>query len=225
VADSTLTRFSRNVVQAPPRRMTRSICCAPCAHRIRRSSGVILAAYSGSPTCGVGVGSGPARQRTSCSQPAATSSRRSSSAVIAAPIGTRTVSYTPPVSRPSSNCIRHTPVSASPASTARSTGAAPRQRGSSEKCEFTIGTSASTCGLISWPNATTTPNSMPLPSTSSTSWLTGSPRASAACFTGEGLSSPPRPRRLSTRVTTIATSWPAATRAVSDGTAIAGVPK
>ena len=33
--------------------------------------------------------------------------------------------------------MMHTPVSASPARIARSTGAAPRQRGSSEKCTFT----------------------------------------------------------------------------------------
>ena len=33
--------------------------------------------------------------------------------------------------------MTHTPVSVSPARIARSTGAAPRQRGSSEKCTFT----------------------------------------------------------------------------------------
>lgn len=38
----------------------------------------------------------------------------------------------------------HTPVVASPANNARSTGAAPRQRGKSEKCTLIIGNSAST---------------------------------------------------------------------------------
>ena len=40
-----------------------------------------------------------------------------------------------------------TPVTASPARIARSTGAAPRHRGRSEKCTLTIGTRSSTCGL------------------------------------------------------------------------------
>ena len=41
--------------------------------------------------------------------------------------------YTAPVSSSMSRSIRHTPVVASPARIARSTGAAPRQRGRSEK--------------------------------------------------------------------------------------------
>jgi hypothetical protein len=45
-------------------------------------------------------------------------------------------SSTGPVSRPFSICIRHTPVSLSPASIARWIGAAPRQRGSSDACTF-----------------------------------------------------------------------------------------
>ena len=47
----------------------------------------------------------------------------------------------------------------------------------------------------------------------------------AAAFTGLGITSLPRPRRLSTRVTTAATSKPACTSASSGGTAIAGVPR
>ena len=66
--------------------------------------------------------------------------------------------YTAPVSRPSSTSMRHTPVSESPARMARSTGAAPRHRGSNEKWMFTIGTAASTGGLMSPPNVTTTPS-------------------------------------------------------------------
>ena len=134
-------------------------------------------------------------------------------------------SSTPPVSSPTSTRMRHTPVSVSPASSARSTGAAPRQRGSNEKCRLTMGTRANTCGLISAPYATTTPRSHGASSTSSTACDTVSPRSSAACFTGLGESSLPRPRRLSARVITCATSTPASTRARSGGTAMAGVPR
>ena len=78
----------------------------------------------------------------------------------ASPIGTRRVAYTGPVSSPASSCITHTPVSASPARSARSTGAAPRQRGSSEKCTFTkpSGSASSNGTGSSCPNATTTPS-------------------------------------------------------------------
>ena len=49
-----------------------------------------------------------------------------------------------------------TPVRSSPAMIARSTGAAPRQRGSSEGCTLRIGCAASSCSPISAPNAHTT---------------------------------------------------------------------
>ncbi len=62
---------------------------------------------------------------------------RSSPAVSSGVIGVAARAYTGPVSSPSSSRITQTPVCASPASIARSTGAAPRQRGSSEKCTFT----------------------------------------------------------------------------------------
>ena len=74
--------------------------------------------------------------------PAVTSSSRSSAAVSRAPIGTSTHAYTSPVSRPSATCITHTPVTSSPAMIARSTGAAPRHRGSSEKWRLIIGSRA-----------------------------------------------------------------------------------
>ena len=45
-----------------------------------------------------------------------------------------TLSSMGPVSRPASICITVTPLLASPASMARSIGAAPRQRGSTEAC-------------------------------------------------------------------------------------------
>ena len=65
--------------------------------------------------------------------------------------------------------MMHTPVSASPASIARSTGAAPRQRGSNEKCTFTnpSGTAVKSDSGRICPNATTTPTSAPLAATSS----------------------------------------------------------
>ena len=89
---------------------------------------------------------------------------------------------TGPVSRPASIRMRHTPVSASPASIARSTGAAPRQRGSSEKCRFTkpCGSASSNETGSSWPNATTTPSAAPLARTSSTT-----SRAFSGVRTGE----------------------------------------
>ena len=153
--------------------------------------------------------------------PTSTSSSRSSSAVVAgrrsAPRRRRTRR---PVSRPSSTAITHTRSSSSPASIARSTGAAPRQRGSSEKWRLTIGSSASTCGLISCPKATTTPSSAPTPSTSSTTCDTGMPELGRGALTGLGEVASPRPRRLSAPVTTSATSCPAATSASSGGTAI-----
>ena len=63
--------------------------------------------------------------------------------------------------------MMQTPVSASPARIARSTGAAPRQRGSSEKWTFTnpSGTAVKSDSGSSCPNATTTPTSAPLAAT------------------------------------------------------------
>ena len=52
-----------------------------------------------------------------------------------------------------------TPVSASPAMIARSIGAAPRHRGISEGCTFSISSSESSGSRISCPNAHTTPTS------------------------------------------------------------------
>src|SRR5918993_2145661 len=135
----------------------------------------------------------------------------------------------PPVSSSSSSRMTHTPVSSSPASSARSTGAAPRHRGSNEKCRLTNGSTSSTWGLMICPKATTTPSSTAPPSatsiTSSTACDTVRPSSIAAALTGLGVSSPPRPRRLSARVTTSATSCPAATRSRSGRTAISGVPR
>src|SRR5437763_6163426 len=121
--------------------------------------------------------------------------------------------------------MRHTPVSTSPARMARSTGAAPRQRGSSEKCTFTIGTCSSTWALMSLPKATTTPSSTPSDRMSSTLLVTGIPAEVAAAATGEGTSAPPRPRFRSGWVTTAAMSWPSPMSASRATTAGAGVPR
>src|SRR5438067_4424502 len=108
---------------------------------------------------------------------------------------------------------------------ARSTGAAPRHRGSSEKWTLSIGTTASTWGRISFPNATTTPSRAPTSTTSSTRSVTERPRSSAAAFTGLGTSVPPRPRFRSGCETTSATSWPSSTSIRSGWTATSGVPR
>ena len=52
--------------------------------------------------------------------------------------------------------MTQTPVRSSPAMIARSIGAAPRQRGSSEGWTFSIGSSESSGSRISWPKAQTT---------------------------------------------------------------------
>ena len=62
-------------------------------------------------------------------------------------------------------------------------------------------------------------------SASSSESVTSRPSSMAAAFTGLGTRAPPRPRRLSGRVTTRATSWPARTRVRSGSTAASGVPR
>ena len=69
------------------------------------------------------------------------------------------VAYTGPLSSPSSTFMRQTPVSWSPARIARSSGAAPRQRGNKEKCRFTIGSCSSKRAGMMLPKATTTASS------------------------------------------------------------------
>ncbi len=74
------------------------------------------------------------------------------------------LAHTGPLSRPSVRRMIDTPVWASPAMIARSIGAAPRQRGSSEGCTFNIGYAESSGSLISAPKAHTTSTSGPAPS-------------------------------------------------------------
>jgi len=119
----------------------------------------------------------------------------------------------------------------SPARIARSTGAAPRQRGSSEKWRFT-----KPCG-----NASSSATGKELPerhdhadlARRSRDLLDDFDRALrcahleteflAAALTGLGIRSLPRPRRRSGWVTTSATSCPAATNACNGATASPGV--
>ena len=112
-----------------------------------------------------------------------------------------------------------TPVRSSPAMIARSTGAAPRQRGSSEGCTFRSSCSESSGSLMSAPNAHTTTTGReedrsPAPASASaisarasaeltlSGCSTASPRASARSRTGGALRLLPRPAGRSGRVMT-----------------------
>ena len=104
---------------------------------------LIFSAMVTSPLWGTGSG----RPETPCASASTTSAlatvtsrARSAASVMSSSSATVRTAYTGPVSSPASTFMRQTPVSRSPARMARSTGAAPRQRGSSEKCRFTIGT-------------------------------------------------------------------------------------
>src|SRR4051812_27229062 len=103
-----------------------------------------------------------------------------------------------------------TPVRASPASMARSIGAAPLQRGRSDGCTFHIGCSVSNGSRIYAPNAQmTTPSGSAAEIAARASaeftlsgWITSIPSSRAASATGGGESLRPRPRGRSGRVTT-----------------------
>ena len=165
--------------------------------------------------------------RVSTSRPAPTEARCADkvAAVSSTPMSTASCARTPPVSRPSSTTMTQTPVCLSPASSARSTGAAPRHRGNNEKCRFTIGTRTSTERGRIVPKATTTPRSMVGSSSGERSWATLSPALVAYWATGVGEGSARRPRRRGSPVTTAATSTPLSTSALRAGTAIWGVPR
>ena len=163
----------------------------------RNSSTVSFSAYVASPVCGTGsiVAIVGQRRHEQVGPRARRAVPRSSPAVTVGPIGTFArgedrSGVEPGLDRAS----RATPVSVSPASIARSTGAAPRQRGSSEKWRFTKPSgraSSSVVGRIC-PNATTTPSSAPEAATSSTisrercGVRTSMPSSVAAALTGLG---------------------------------------
>ncbi len=107
-----------------------------------------------------------------------------------------------------------TPVSPSPAMIARSTGAAPRHRGSSDGWTLSHVRSVRSAGGIRSPYAQTTtvgaPSSSPAPGRSG--WRTGIPSRSATSFAGGAASRRPRPAGASGRVRSAAISWRSASR-------------
>ncbi len=140
-------------------------------------------------------------------------------------MGSRRTARTGPVSRLASRRMMLTPVTWSPAKIARSTGAAPRHRGRSEKWAFSMGVLSRRAAGTIRPYATTTPSSAPEPGTSSIRSVTLSPVSRAACLTGLGASPAPLPRRLSGWLTTTTTSCLASISARSAGTAASGEPR
>ena len=164
----TCTRRPRNVVQARPSRdhdptKVRSPgCCQSSGSQARaagsspRSSGCRPAPSGTATHCGLLPGApptghnrwrrvGPGVRRPSPPHRSGWRPRRRSARC----------------SRPASTAMRQTPVSESPSRRARSTGAAPRHRGRSEKWRLTIGSRSSTATGMIRPYATTTPSSAP----------------------------------------------------------------
>ena len=145
----------------------------------------------------------------------------SSAAVAREPMGTTRRANTGPVSRPSSSCIRHTPVSRSPASSARSTGAAPAT-GVGARCTFTIATRSRTgrrTSAVRHHHAQVGTEVQRLVDP------VDHGQAEVRRCGLHGLGTRGRPGLLRPRVTTAATSQPAVTSASRGGTAIAGVPR
>jgi hypothetical protein len=95
--------------------------------------------------------------------------------------------------------MRHTPVTLSPASSARSTGAAPRHRGSSEKCRLTIGSAGEHMRLDQLPERDDHAQVGAGEERVVDLVHDGEPESIAASFTGLGVNALPRPRRLSAR--------------------------
>ena len=99
-----------------------------------------------------------------------------------------------------------TPVSVSPARIARSTGAAPRQRGSSDGCTFSQSDRVEQRAAECRGRTRRRRRGRPAAGSSGRSgWCTGMPSCSATCFAGGGASLRPRPRGASGRVSRKAT--------------------
>ena len=148
-------------------------------------------------------------------------------------IGSAACRHTGPESSPAARRMIDTPVSASPAMIARSIGAAPRQRGSSEGWTLSIRCSDSSCSLISAPNAHTHTASG---AAAAIRWRAASaltlsgctrsiPSSRAPSATGGAASRRPRPRGRSGRVTTSTGRWSLAARRRRTATANAEVPR
>ena len=110
---------------------------------------------------------------------------------------------------------------------ARSTGAAPRQRGSAEGCRLTSGYAPSSGDRRICPNATTTPASASGGSAlASCGCVSGSASSRAAAATGGAVSARPRPLGRSGWLTTAATcTAPRSTSARSTSAPNSDVPK
>ena len=111
---------------------------------ISSSVGSILAAWVGSPACGVGVARPAVSDSTTMRLPISTRRpRRDVEGVVGGDVGLLHRVH-PTGVEPLGDLHEAHARGASPASRARSTGAAPRHRGSREKCRLTIGTASST---------------------------------------------------------------------------------
>jgi hypothetical protein len=143
------------------------------------------------------------------------------------------VAHTGPSSKPSVGFMIDTPVSVSPAMIARSTGAAPRQRGSSDGCTLSMRCSDSSGSLSRAPNAQTTTASGRTAAIRSrasgaltlSGWSTSRPSARAVSATGGAVSRRPRPAGRSGRVTTSAGRWSLAASRSRTAAAKALVPR
>src|SRR5581483_8606969 len=206
-ARQTITRRPSTIVHAPmcgESARTRRHASTGSSRRSSRSDGPIFSAYViPSSGCSVNSGSGRTSQRSR----AATSAARAKTAPASssAAIGNDSCAAIGPASSASTVRWIVTPVTSSPARIARSTGAAPRHRGSSNGCTFNHSAWASSEGGMYSPYAHTTTTSTGSGSSGRDGWCTAIPSRSAASFAGGGASLRPRPLCASGRVTRYAT--------------------
>ena len=140
---STLSRAPPIVVWAPGSGVTPRMRAehggAGSSQRTRPSSSPSLAAYVGSPCCGCETAEPAAIASTtseSSAAPSSASAESSEPAVASAGTSIASSPKTSPASSSGTSWNTLAPVRASPAMRACCTGAAPRQRGSSEKCRL-----------------------------------------------------------------------------------------
>jgi hypothetical protein len=197
-----------------------------------RSAAVIFSAYV-TPSDGWGTNGGCSSSARASSVPASSSSRDASVPYVSSSrIPIACDRHTGPVSSPASRRMMPTPVSRSPAMIARSIGAAPRHRGSSDGCTFSGAKPSSSRSPISAPNAQTTTasgaaaaiRSYAASSLIDSGWSTSIASSRATATIGGGASTCPRPRLRSGRVTTRLGVWPAAARRRSTPAANSDVP-
>src|SRR3984957_17404050 len=198
-------------------RTTRSSSTAGWLGSSKRSAGPIFSAYvTVRSSCSANVSASPRSSaggaQSSSSPPACSTPPASEAKVSSACMGSFADRHTGPLSRPAVRRMIETPVRASPAIIARSTGAAPRQRGSSDGCTLSSSPTDSSGSLISAPNAHTTTACGSIAATydnvtgalTFAGCSTRSPRERARSATGGEASRRPRPRGRSGRVSTSA---------------------